>query len=124
MVRKHCAKRRNYSLRAISPFLTVFTKDLYCRHVKTRAVWEKVMYSKFTLIEMKTKKVGKRTVCINISLQYNHARKFLFPDQQSSFYLFIVARMKKQTSTHISSSCTLISYLHPFPNDKFWTLPS
>ena len=30
-------KRRNCSLRAISPFLMVFSKDLYCRHVKTRA---------------------------------------------------------------------------------------
>ena len=30
-------KRRNCSLRAISPFPAVFSKDLYCRHVKTRA---------------------------------------------------------------------------------------
>ena len=30
-------KRRNCSLRAISPFPTVFSKDLYCRHIKTRA---------------------------------------------------------------------------------------
>ena len=37
MGRKHCGKRRNCSLRAISPFPTVFSKDLYCRHVKTRA---------------------------------------------------------------------------------------
>ena len=37
MDRKHCGKRRNCSLRAISPFLTVFSKDLYRRHVKTRA---------------------------------------------------------------------------------------
>ena len=36
-VRKHCGKRRNCSLRAISPFPTVFSKALYCRHVKTRA---------------------------------------------------------------------------------------
>ena len=35
--RKHCGKRRNCSLQAISPFPTVFSKDLYCRHVKTRA---------------------------------------------------------------------------------------
>ena len=35
--RKHCGKRRNCSLRAISPFPTVFSKDLYCRLVKTRA---------------------------------------------------------------------------------------
>ena len=37
MGRKQCGKRRNCSLRAISPFPTVFLKDLYCRHVKTRA---------------------------------------------------------------------------------------
>ena len=35
--RKHSGKRRNCSLRAISPFPAVFSKDLYCRHVKTRA---------------------------------------------------------------------------------------
>ena len=37
MDRKHCGKRRNCSLRAISPFPTVFSKDFYCRHMKTRA---------------------------------------------------------------------------------------
>ena len=36
-VEKHCGKRRNCSLRAISPFPTVFSKDLSCRHVITRA---------------------------------------------------------------------------------------
>ena len=35
--RKHCGKRRNCSSRAISPFPTVFSKDLNSRHVKTRA---------------------------------------------------------------------------------------
>ena len=35
--RKHCGKRRNCFSRAISPFPTVFSKDLYCRHVETRA---------------------------------------------------------------------------------------
>ena len=37
MGRKHSGKRRNCSSRAISPFPAVFSKDLYCRHVKTRA---------------------------------------------------------------------------------------
>ena len=41
MGKKHCGKRRNCSLRAISPFPTVFSKDLFCRHVKTRACLEK-----------------------------------------------------------------------------------
>ena len=35
--RKHCEKRWNCSLWAISPFPTVFSKDLYSRHVKSRA---------------------------------------------------------------------------------------
>ena len=30
-------KRRNCSLRAISPFPAVFSKGMFCRHVKTRA---------------------------------------------------------------------------------------
>ena len=34
---ENCGKRRNCSLRAISSLPTVFSKDLYCRHVKTRA---------------------------------------------------------------------------------------
>ena len=40
--RKHCGKRRNCSFRAISPFPTVFSKGLYCRHIKTRAYLERV----------------------------------------------------------------------------------
>ena len=35
-------KRRNCSLRAVSPFPTVFSRDLSCRHVKTRACLGKV----------------------------------------------------------------------------------
>ena len=35
--RKHCGNRRKCLFRAISPFLKVFSKDLHCRHVKTRA---------------------------------------------------------------------------------------
>ena len=37
MGRKYCEKRRNCSLRAISPFPKVFSKDLFFRNVKTRA---------------------------------------------------------------------------------------
>ena len=39
---RNCGKRRNCSSRAISPFLTVFSKDLYSRHVNTWLVWERV----------------------------------------------------------------------------------
>ena len=42
MSRKHLGKRRNCSLRAISPFLTLFSKDLYGRHAETRACFGRV----------------------------------------------------------------------------------
>ena len=35
--RKHCGKRRNCSLWAISSFPTVFSEDLNCRQIKSRA---------------------------------------------------------------------------------------
>ena len=38
--RKHCGKRRNCSLRAISPFPTVFSKGLFSRASKGVIVWE------------------------------------------------------------------------------------
>ena len=34
-------KGGNYSLRTICPFPAMFSKDLYCRHVKTWAFWGK-----------------------------------------------------------------------------------
>ena len=37
MDRKHYGKMKNCSLQAISPFSSVFSKNLNCRHVKTRA---------------------------------------------------------------------------------------
>ena len=38
-------RRRNRLLGAISSFPTVFSKDLYCRHVKTRACLGKGYYN-------------------------------------------------------------------------------
>ena len=37
MGRKPCGKRRNCLSQALSPFPSVFSKDLYCRQVKIRA---------------------------------------------------------------------------------------
>ena len=50
MGRKHCGKRRNYSLRAISFFPPVFLKDLYCRHIKNRSCFRKGQKVFFHLI--------------------------------------------------------------------------
>ena len=47
--RQHCGKRRDCSSRAISPFPTVFSKDFYCRHIKTRAYLGKGYIACFTL---------------------------------------------------------------------------
>ena len=47
MGRKHYGKRRNCSLRAISPFPIVFSKDLYCRHIKPRACMGKSLRAIF-----------------------------------------------------------------------------
>ena len=38
---ENCGKRRNCSLRATSPFPAVFSKSLYCRHVKTQGLFGK-----------------------------------------------------------------------------------
>ena len=40
-LRKYCRKRRNCSLPAISPFPTVFSKDLYCRQRKNQGLFGK-----------------------------------------------------------------------------------
>ena len=39
--RKYYEERRNCSLRAISPFPTVISKDFYCRHVKKKGLFGK-----------------------------------------------------------------------------------
>ena len=53
MGRKHCGKRRNCSLRAISPFPTVFSKDLHCRHVKIQGLFGKGLSVIMNIIEYK-----------------------------------------------------------------------
>ena len=46
MGRKHCGKRRNCLLGAISPFPKVFSKDFHC---KPGLVWERVKKSSESL---------------------------------------------------------------------------
>ena len=38
---ENTGKRRNCSSRAISPFPTMFSKDLYCRHIKNQGLFGK-----------------------------------------------------------------------------------
>ena len=44
-----CGNRRKCSLRAFSPFPTVFSKDLYCRHVKIRACCRKGLINVYAI---------------------------------------------------------------------------
>ena len=37
MGRKQCGKRKNFLLQAISPFPKLFSKAMYCEHIKTMA---------------------------------------------------------------------------------------
>ena len=41
--RKHCGKRKNCSLRTISPLSTVFSEDLCGRQGKSGLVWKGLM---------------------------------------------------------------------------------
>ena len=58
MGRKHCGKRRNCSLRPISPFPTVFSKDLYWKHVKSRACLGKGYKKSVVLLYAYTQMIG------------------------------------------------------------------
>ena len=88
MSRKHCGKKRICSLQAISPFPTVFSEDLHCRHVKAGTCFGKdlniqswVIYQSFKLDfsvpwpwinKMKTLERGiLRTVILCLTLYQN-----------------------------------------------------
>ena len=71
MGKKHCGKRRNCLLRAISPFPTVFSKDLYCKHIKARACLGKFV---FFIVPQKKCFVGMLesaclSICVSICVQ-------------------------------------------------------
>ena len=73
MGRKQCRKRRNCSLRAISPFPTVFSKGLYCRHIKTRDCLRKGKpKNELSIIGQKTLWENVFKSCISLG---NHAVK-------------------------------------------------
>ena len=83
--RKHCGKRRNCMLWAISPFSILFPKDLYCRHVKARAslgkgkthYWEAREKIKVTTIFAFSRNVLKSFFHSNLSTQDCVAKGYL-----------------------------------------------
>ena len=50
--RKHCVKRRNCSLWAISPFPTVFSKDLHCKQLKNKGLFGEELNKKNLYISL------------------------------------------------------------------------
>ena len=72
MGRKHCGKERNSSLRAISPFPTVFSKHLYCRQVKTMACLGK--FRTFILLPA-------------YALNWDKSRKFVYGNDMSNYLM-------------------------------------
>ena len=92
MGRKHSGKRRNCSLRAISPVPTVFSKDLYCRHIITRA-------------------------CLGKGSGLMHLQRITI--QVSLCSLGSTFSMPMNQSTPYDSFSTVVN---PFPNDKFLDL--
>ena len=57
--RKHRGKRRKCLLQAISPFPTVFSKDLYCRHVKNQGLFGKGLIASFQLSSAASLNLGR-----------------------------------------------------------------
>ena len=72
--RKHCGKRRNCSLRAISPFPTVFSKRLYYRHVKHKGLFGKELKIKMSITCFSSYQIGFRDslmiTCQRRTVQY------------------------------------------------------
>ena len=75
----HCGKRRNGSFRAISPFPSVFSKDLYCRLVKTRACLGKGYKYFFAAFDW--------TSLENRKLVFTHTQKYFHPKSLTDYNL-------------------------------------
>ena len=68
--RKHCGKRRNCLWRAISPFPTLFPKDLYCRHVNIWACLGKLLWSFWKWLKIKSQLIPGGQVTFEIFLKH------------------------------------------------------
>ena len=94
--RKHCGKRRNCSLQAISPFPTVFSKDLYCRHVKTRACFwkgltlpETSLGSDMSAVHIVLKTLGeKEKILVTSKFSFSHSVFYSFGELPAIFIQF------------------------------------
>ena len=116
MVRKRCGKRRNFSLRAISPFPTVFSNDLYCRHVKARAcLGNCIFYLK--------KRASKNALIDNIGFpqyekQFWKRSKSLVANCECFFFCSVSESVDDTSVTALSfgSVGTILPCLNPHPN--------
>ena len=104
MSRKHCGKRRNCLLQAISPFPTVFSNDLCCRHVKARVFFGKGltlyhMIETFNniLVDNFWKHSRKRRKSWQPAFFFTHNFSFSIKDTNlhSSYYEFVICKCFK-----------------------------
>ena len=89
--KKHCGKRRNCSLRAISPFPTVFSKDLYCRHLKTRACLGKGFNFVFRMVSFCDMLTYRPTFLLKAEFIYSQRSKPFFLLQKELASSFTVS---------------------------------
>ena len=68
--RKHCRKRRNCSLQAISPFPAVFSKDLYWKRVNTWACLGNALKT-YMLFFIRNKKQNNKILDISETRLFN-----------------------------------------------------
>ena len=109
MGKKHCWKRRNCSLRAISPFPTVFSKNLCCRPVKTRVCWERVNFQKkYSNSEISTEARFSTLLKTNFNFWV-------------TFILSSAIAFNLDKSRILSSGKKLI-HMNPLPDEKFFRL--
>ena len=90
MGRKYCEKRRNCSLPAISPFPTVFSKDLYCRHVKTRALFGKGLKSLLWKADNRLTKNFSSTLCVFLGIIHCSKKLKEHPNAEAEIFHFAI----------------------------------
>ena len=87
MGRKHYGKRRNCSLKAISPFPTACSKDLHCKQYKQGLVCKMVKTVKeMTFIKVVHK---SRKQLFGISRTRNTSKAFTIPCLEKLYYFYL-----------------------------------
>ena len=104
--RKHYWKRRNCSLWAISPFHTMFSKDMYYRYVKIKGVLGRCYFL--------TRQQYFRLVQIQIICKWLFTLKAFLTDSSPFFNLKFLLAIKHLTVEHCYPHVVLLIQLRTF----------